>query len=61
MTTNDIEQVQITATTKDGKHLIAVSKDKILINCIASWCQFVQLKEDLFEEVLLKTFMEDKI
>lgn len=60
MTTNDIEQVQIIAITKDGKHIMAISKDQILINCIASWCQFVQLKEDLFGEVSLKELMEDK-
>lgn len=60
MTTNDIEQIQIIVTTKDGKHVMAVSKDVILINCIASWCQFIQLNEDLFGEVSLKELMENK-
>ena len=58
MTTNDIQSVQIIATTKDGKHIMAVSKDEILIQCIASWCQFVKLKEELFEQCSLKEIME---
>ena len=58
MTTNDIQSVQIIATTKDSKHLIAVSEDIILINCIASWCQFIKLKDEVFAQCSLKEIME---
>lgn len=58
MTTNDIKSVQIIATTNDDKHIMAVSDDKILIQCIASWCQFVKLKEELFEQCSLKELIE---
>ena len=59
MTSDDIKSVQIIATTKDGKHIMAVSDDKILIRCIAEWCKFIMLKEDVFEQCSLKEIMED--
>ena len=59
MTSDDIKSVQIIATTKDGKHIMAVSDDKILIRCIAEWCKFVKLKEELFEQCSLKEVMEE--
>ena len=59
MTSNDIKSVQIIAITKDGKHIMAVSDDKILIRCIAEWCKFVKLKDELFEQCLLKEIMEE--
>lgn len=59
MTTNDIEKVQIIATTKDGQHIMAVSDDKILIQCIASWCQFYKLKDELFEQCSIKELIAD--
>ena len=59
MTSDDIKSVQIIATTKDGKHIIAVSDDKILIRCIAEWCKFIKLKEDVFEQCSLKEIMEE--
>lgn len=59
MTSADIKSVQIIATTNDGKHIMAVSDDKILIRCIAEWCKFVKLKEDVFEQCLLKEIMEE--
>ena len=46
MTSDDIQSVQIIATCKDGQHIMAVSDDKILIRCIAEWCQFMRLKEE---------------
>ncbi len=58
MTTADIEKVQIIATTKDGQHIMAVSDDKILIQCIASWCQFYKLKDELFEQCSIKELIE---
>jgi hypothetical protein len=54
MTSDDIKSVQIIATTKDGQHLMSLSEDKILIRCIAEWCQFMKLKEELFEQCSLK-------
>ena len=60
MTSDDIKSVQIIATTNDGKHIMAVSDDKILIRCIAEWCKFAKLKEELFEQCSLKDVMEEK-
>ena len=59
MTSDDIKSVQIIATTNDGKHIMAVSDDKILIRCIAEWCKFIKLKEDVFEQCSLKEIMEE--
>ena len=59
MTSADIKSVQIIATTKDGQHIMAVSDDKILIRCIAEWCQFMRLKEELFEQCSLKELIDD--
>lgn len=59
MTTADIEKVQIIATTKDDQHIMAVSNDKILIQCIASWCQFYKLKDELFEQCSIKELIVD--
>lgn len=58
MTSDDIKSVQIIATTNDGKHIMAVSDDKILIRCIAEWCKFVKLKDELFEQCSIKEIME---
>lgn len=59
MTSDDIQSVQIIATCKDGQHIMAVSDDKILIRCIAEWCQFIRLKEELFEQCSLKELIAD--
>lgn len=58
MTSNDIKQLQIIATTKDGQHFLATTDDKILIPFTASLCQFIKLKDDIFEQVSLKQLME---
>ena len=60
MTSDDIQSVQIIATCKDGQHIMAVSNDKVLIRCIAEWCQFMRLKEDLFEQCSLKELIVDE-
>ena len=60
MTTNDIEKVQIIATTKEGKHILTVSDEKPLIWHIVSCCKFLKLKDELFEQCTLKELMEDK-
>ena len=58
MTSDDIKSVQIIATTKDGKHIMAVSDERHLIWYIASCCKFVKLKDELFEQCSLKEIME---
>lgn len=58
MTSDDIKSVQIIATTKDNKHILAVSDDRVLIRCIAEWCKFAKLKDELFEQCSLKEIME---
>ena len=59
MTSDDITQVQIIATTKDGKHIMAVSDEKLLIWHIVSCCKFAKLKEELFEQCSLKEITEE--
>ena len=61
MTTDDIKSVQIIATTKDGKHLMAVSDEKPLIWHIATCCKFAKLKDELFEQCSLKEIMEEQL
>lgn len=58
MTSDDIKSVQIIATTKDGKHILAVSDDKLLIRYIVSCCKFAKLREELFEQCSLKEIIE---
>lgn len=60
MTSDDIKIVQIIAETKDGQHLISVSDDKIFIRCIVEWCQFMRLKEELFEQCSLKELIKEE-
>lgn len=59
MTSNDIKSVQIIATTNDGKHLMAVSDEKLLIWHIAYCCKFAKLKDELFEQCSLKELIDD--
>lgn len=59
LTNNDIEKVQILAITKDGQKLMSISNDPILIRCIVSWCQFMRLKDELFEQCSLKELITD--
>lgn len=59
MTSNDIKSVQIIATTKDGRHILAMSDEKPLIWHIASCCKFVRLKDELFEQCSLKDLLEE--
>ena len=58
MTDKDIEKVQIMATCKGGKHIIALSDNKILIRCIVACCKFMILKEDSLGEYPLKEIAE---
>ena len=59
MTSNDIERVQIIATTKDNEHIMTISDDKVLIRCIVEWCQFFKLKDELFEQCSIKEIIEE--
>ena len=61
MTSDDIKAVQIIATTKDGKHIIAVSDEKPLIRHIVSCCNVAKLKDELFKQCALKEIMEEQI
>ena len=59
MTSDDIKSVQIIATTKDGKHIMAVSDEKPLIWHIVSCCKFAKLKDELFEQCSLTEIMDE--
>ena len=59
MTSDDIKSVQIIATTKDNKHILAVSDDWVLIRWIVEWCKFIKLKDEQFEQCSLKEIMEE--
>ena len=59
MTSADIKSVQIIATTNDGKHIMAVSDEKLLIWYITYCCKFVKLKDELFEQCSLKELIDD--
>lgn len=58
MTSDNITKLQILATMDDGTHLMAITDDKILIRFVSELCQFVRLKEDLFEQCSLKELVE---
>ena len=46
-------------TTKDGKHIMAVSNEKPLIWYIVACCKFAKLKDELFEQCSLKELIGD--
>lgn len=53
MTSNDIEKLQIVATTKDGDYLISTSRSRALIDLVTAMCEFHRVKSELFEEYSL--------
>ena len=53
MTTNDIERAEIILCCKDGEKLLGVTDDKILLNFIAQYVQFIQIDEDKTETIQL--------
>ena len=53
MTTNDIEKAEILLCCKDGKKLLGVTDDKILLNFIAQYVKFIQIDEDKTETIPL--------
>ena len=54
LTSRNIEKIQIIATIDDGSHILAVSDYKPLIDMVVGTCQFVKLKDDIFEQCSLK-------
>ncbi len=59
MTSDDIESLQIIATTNDGKHIMTVTHKRELIKHVVSSCQFAKLKEDLLEHCALIDVIEE--
>lgn len=59
MTSNDICNIQIIATLKDGQHIMTLSDNKELIRSIVECCKFMRLKDELFEQCSLKELMID--
>ena len=53
MTTNDIEKAEILLCCKNGEKLLGVTDDKILLNFIAQYVQFIQIDEDKTETIQL--------
>lgn len=60
MTTNDIEKMQILLCCKNGEKLLGVTSDKILLNIIAEYVQFVQLDSYKFMDIGIGELLEDK-
>ena len=54
LTSRNIEKIQIIATIDDGSHILGVSDYKPLIDMVVGTCQFVKLKDDIFEQCSLK-------
>ena len=46
MTTNDIEKAEILICCKNGKKLLGVTDDRILLNFIAQYVKFVQIDDE---------------
>lgn len=59
MTSDNIKKLQILATMDDGTHLMAICDDRVLIRAVAQFCQFMRLKEDIFEECQLKELIKE--
>lgn len=58
MTSDDIKEVQILAITKDGKYILTKSNEEHLIRYVVSYCQFIELRDDVFEVHSIKEFMK---
>jgi len=59
MTSDDIKYMQIMLVGKNGEHLVAKTESDMLIRMIVSTCQFVELKDNVFEEVSIKHFLKE--
>ena len=64
MTTNDIEKAEILLCCKNGEKLLGATDDKILLNFIAQYVQFIQIDEDKTETIplceIIKNQQENK-
>lgn len=60
MTTKGIEKIQILLCCKNGERLLGVTSDKILLNLIAEYVQFVQVDRGKFSEISIKELLEYK-
>lgn len=58
LTSDDIEQLQIIATTKDSEHLLTTSDSALLIKIVTGTCAFIKLKKEIFEQCSLKEIIE---
>lgn len=63
MTTNDIEKLQIVATTKNDEHLFISIDDNLmsilLPFLVESGAKFIKLKDELFENYSLSELVYD--
>ena len=53
MTTNDIEKAEILLCFKNGEKALGITNDKVLLNFIAQYVQFIQIDEDKTETIQL--------
>lgn len=59
MTTNDIDNMQIILSTKDGKYFLAKTQSNMLINLVSEFCEFIPINPDMVSnEPLTKYIME---
>lgn len=58
MTSDDIKNLQIIAEMDDGTHIIALSDNRMLIDVIASFCQFQHIDEKHIDEIPLEEIIE---
>ena len=60
MTSDDIKYMQIMLVGKNGEHLVAKTESDMLIRMIVSTCQFVELKNGVFEEVPISEYVKQQ-
>lgn len=57
MTSNDIIQLDIIATTKDGEYLFTNTATRAIIDLVASLCEFYKVKKEYVEQHSVKDFV----
>lgn len=60
MTSNDIIQIDIIATTKDGEYLFTNTINRAIIDLIASMCEFHRIKKEYVEQISVKEYSIEK-
>lgn len=60
MTTNDIEKAEILLCCKNGEKLLGITDDKILLNIIAQYVNFVQIDEEKVETISLSEILKNQ-